>query len=97
MPSFFHKSTNSLPHPLTTLELASTLVYEECRQGDRSADAKEWKKMAKETTCSDRKPHTVLKKVFRITGLMVLCWCVLFACSESAVLAYDAIVKRLVE
>lgn len=53
--------------------------------------------MAKDTTCSDRKPHTVLKKVFRITGLMVLCWCVLFACSEAAVLAYDVIVKRLVE
>ncbi|MFU1793698.1 hypothetical protein [Paenibacillus azoreducens] len=41
--------------------------------------------------------NNLFKKVCRITGLMLLCWCVLFVCSEAAVLVFDAIVKRLAE
>ncbi|MWV46042.1 hypothetical protein GRF59_20695 [Paenibacillus sp. HJL G12] len=53
--------------------------------------------MAKRTRHTGNKPHVALKRIFRMTGLMLLCWCAFFACSEAAVLTYDAIVKRLVE
>lgn len=53
--------------------------------------------MANRTMHTDKKPGAALKRICRMTGLMLLCWCVFFACSEAAVLAYDAIVKRLTE
>ncbi|GIO32584.1 MULTISPECIES: hypothetical protein [Paenibacillus] len=53
--------------------------------------------MAKDAWNPDRKIGAALKKTCRMTGLMLLCWCVFFACSEAAMLAYDVIWKRLGE
>ncbi|MEK4355754.1 hypothetical protein NYE48_01575 [Paenibacillus sp. FSL M7-1455] len=41
--------------------------------------------------------RAALKKTCRITGLVLFCWCVLFACSEAAVLAFDIIAETLAE
>ncbi|MED5021011.1 hypothetical protein P9847_27490 [Paenibacillus chibensis] len=49
-----------------------------------------------ETRHSKAKPWTALTRICRIAGLMLLCWCAFFACSEAALLAYDAIVRSVI-
>ncbi|BFH59775.1 hypothetical protein PAJ34TS1_03670 [Paenibacillus azoreducens] len=61
MPSFFHKSTNSLPYPFTTLGLASAFVNRECRCKRVQPMRKEEKTMAKEIWNLTRNPYAVFK------------------------------------